>query len=111
MSDQTTNDPQAPYGEQPKREPLLSDEDIDGWIEEDGSTMCSLGMTDKEVRDFYEAKITSGELMVVKTCKFVTNNYDANIDCDGCGWSICYIHVEDNPMKFCPGCGAKIIEP
>ena len=68
-------------------------------------------MSAEEVRDFYEAKITSGELMVVKTCKFVTNNYDANIDCDGCGWSICYIHVEDNPMKFCPGCGAKIIEP
>ena len=65
----------------------------------------------EEARDWFQAKITSGELMVVKTCKFVTNNYDANIDCDGCGWSICYIHVEDNPMKFCPGCGAKIIEP
>ena len=104
MSDQTTNDEQAPYGERPKRDPLLSDEQIIG-----PSLTIPLGA--KFVSDFYEAKITSGELMVVKTCKFVTNNYDANIDCDGCGWSICYIHVEDNPMKFCPGCGAKIIEP
>lgn len=61
----TTNDPQAPYGE-PKaeqREPLLSDHEMMGL-----STYTS-GVEDwrepaEAVRDWYEAKITSGELMV-----------------------------------------------
>lgn len=53
------------------------------------------------LRDFYEAKITSGELRVVKT---VTSCPDIG-SCTGCGWDGAW------PGPFCPGCGAKIVEP
>lgn len=59
--------------------------------------------------DFYEAKITSGELMVVKT---VTHDErDSLIYCSGCDWSAPWEVESLSPnMNFCPGCGAKIIE-
>lgn len=44
----------------------------------------------------------------VEEVEFVDNDYDANVDCNRCSWSICYIHIEDNPMTFCPGCGNPI---
>ncbi len=57
------------YEEQPKREPLLSDADID---EMDGLHHCdykageppSFGQEAKEARDFYESKTASGELII-----------------------------------------------
>lgn len=53
--------------------------------------------------DFYEAKITSGELMVVKTCKMAD---EAGPKCMACGYAQDFMYVG---MNFCPGCGAKII--
>lgn len=100
-----------------ERAPIYSDEQMAEYqrvmlngLQTTETSQYSFYMGADGARNFYEAKITSGELMVVKTVKFVSNDYDANIDCNACGWSICYIHVDDNPMKFCPGCGAKIIE-
>lgn len=104
----STNDPQVEY----KREPLLSDSEKeslcdyvtgrDGWNE--GA---------KAVRDFYEAKITSGELRVVKTFKF--NPYfkdtEARTLCgrfDICPY--CDHGMLHSTFNHCPGCGAKIIK-
>lgn len=59
----------------------------------------------KEVRDFYEAKIASGELMVVVTAKGTKlPPRDLMWGCEYCAseWT-----ALDN---FCPGCGAKIVE-
>lgn len=55
---------------------------------------------------FYEAQIASGELMVVKTALAI--EMDAQRCCGNCG------HIAEDydgdPYRFCPGCGAKIIE-
>lgn len=53
----------------------------------------------------FRAKITSGELMVMKTVKGLMTNGDAWRRCSGC-------NIEYSPSSrwnFCPGCGAKII--
>lgn len=133
---QTTNDPQAPYhptfkipaGPHPsnpnvvkaqQREPLLSDEA--GWA------LCpwTTGRDSWEdplriIRDFYEAKITSGELRVVR---LMSGNGIPNMTptdtwtdspwlCDDCGteWMQRQNDIEVERPSFCPGCGAKIIE-
>ena len=99
--------PERCIGERSKMEPLLRDTEIVLYGDaNDDSFREGMGAG----RDFYEDKITSGELMVVRTVRFVSNDHDANIDCDSCGWSICYLHVEDSPMTYCPGCGAKITQ-
>lgn len=119
MSDQTTNDEQAKYGvdvkiggnfksyqypkdmdevnrmkqdEQPKREPMLSDEE-------------ALGMPSRlHVLYFYENLITSGKLMVVKT---VAGDFREHVfKCSG-------FHIIGDAIRsvnFCPGCGAKIVK-
>ena len=98
-----------------KREPLLSDGRLDGLCHEAGEPndqpdYCGgPGLYSATlVRAFYEDLIDSGKLRVVVEVEFVDNDYDANVDCNRCGWSICYIHIEDNPMTFCPGCGNPI---
>ena len=59
-----------------------------------------------EIRDFYEAKIASGELMVVKTIKrselneHIRTVHDISWDAAGSKW-----------VTHCAGCGAKIINP
>lgn len=105
-----------------KREPLLSNdqitaiakgyvtsEDIRGNRELQHLYNCAFLAAGKAA-DHYENLIDTGVLTVAKEVKFVSNDYDGNIDCDSCKWSICWIHVEDNPMKYCPGCGSKIVE-
>lgn len=52
-----TNDPQAKYGKPTERAPMLSDEELNRPDE---------AYTAEDVRAWYEAKITSGELRVVK---------------------------------------------
>ena len=95
----TTNDPQAKYGDKPEeRKPLLSDDEFTDII---GSLGSQSGHV---VRDWYESKITSGELMVVKTT--VMDDH-AGPKCRSCGYVQDYMYVN---MKFCPGCGAVLIE-
>ena len=135
MSDQTTNDAQASYlaqaeanamekmraiakkavgsidemlvkkaMEQPK--PLLSDEDAGrlAWTEYAKTSSPEVGGI--AVRDWYERKIASGELTVVKTVRLDPSGLRENnwADCPICGKE-CY-----NGDGFCRGCGAKIIE-
>ena len=116
----TTNDSQAPYhptfkipaGPHPsnpnvvkaqQREPLLSDDQITDMSSTAYDYTQSWLAMDK-ARAFYEAKITSGELMVVKTT--VMDDH-AGPKCRSCGYVQDYMYVN---MKFCPGCGAKIIQ-
>ena len=103
-----TNDPQAPYGE--KRDPMLSDlqalEVACPHVEYGG--YCSFYGTDAlfSIRDFYEAKITSGELRVVKTCHHIRVELGAGVStlCSSCKED----RYWDVHMKYCPGCGAEI---
>ena len=116
----TTNDSQAPYhptfkipaGPHPsnpnvvkaqQREPLLSDDQITDMSSTAYDYTQSWLAMDK-ARAFYEAKITSGELRVVKKVKEVWAGNGHYKGCSDCGFHF--------PMKanFCPGCGAKIIQ-
>ena len=103
-----TDDPKAEYGEQPKREPLLSDKAIDGHdlardlarIDPENATALRVGM--RLGRKFYENEITEGRLTVVKPVTL-----DAQGDCIGCGrYAIDYWSAE--PFTCCPGCGQPI---
>lgn len=101
-----TNGPQAPYGKEEQRAPLLSDAFIDRAIAEveQGDYRIGLKFGYKSGRDFYEAKITSGELMVVK--KVTPDMPLSGVGkCPDCNKTI--ISPEDN---FCPGCGAQIVK-
>jgi len=90
-----------------KREPLLSEEMARNIMKNCAYNPGTMNPV-SETRAFYESLIDSGKLRVVEEVEFVDNDYDANVDCNRCGWSICYIHIEDNPMTFCPGCGNPI---
>lgn len=84
-----------------QRAPLYTDDDLTAM-----ATPCHdysvAWLSGEKVRNFYEAKITSGELMVVKTIKH--NVSSANIgECD-----LCHKFYGGSDY-FCPGCGAKII--
>lgn len=96
-----------------EREPLLSDEEIDS-IVRDASVKTQLGGMDLErwkggahwaLRYVLNAKITSGELRVVKTTKedsmgaCVLCDTDIYIVTEKCGYA----------PDFCPGCGAQIV--
>ena len=111
-----TNDPQAGYGAE-QREAMLSyrgmiailaeeaedngvnDETPDGKLQWSGMTIGGIVL-----REFYEAKITSGELMVSKTVKVVSDGTQLPY-CSGCGEPV----ISDKCIR-CPGCGARIIE-
>lgn len=98
--------------EQATREPLLSDDAIatevgprdpkdysaEEYYETIGAKWC---------RDFYEAKITSGELAVVKTAHIVMVASDRE-QCSACETNWDYLGF---PVVSCPGCGAKIAKP
>lgn len=108
----TTNDEQGKYGEQPKREPLLSDDVIRETfrvrhdVEPDGYAhgIGAINVANR-VRGFYEAKIASGELMVVKTAK------GAKLPPCGIMWGCEHCGYKWTGMdNYCPGCGAKIVE-
>lgn len=113
-----TNDPAGEY----KREPLLSDEQIfirakaTDSIRKDniGATVRQLIAAGMEhVRAYYEDKITKGELMVVRTCQLLSNDYDCYLTCTNCHDGVEYYNWEELPdtMRLhCPGYGARIIE-
>lgn len=90
-----TNDEEARYGT-PKKEqcaPLLSESETYAMVNKDVLS----------VRDFYEAKIASGELRVVKTID--DDMHEHMFDC-------CGIHIigdMTDSIQFCPGCGARIV--
>ena len=73
-----------------KREPILRDSDLKAGIKK---YKC-IPMSAADVRNYYEAMITIGELMVAKTV---------------CKDKWCGTKIADG-MNFCPNCGAKIIE-
>lgn len=135
-----TNDPRAPYGE-PKAEqraPLLSIKKAIGghWIvdamhlvgynwyaaeaDDVNRAEATAEFVNKCIAATIEAKITRGELMVVKTVRmalpFHGEHYGWTWDCLGCGFS-CKLNPfsksasrkKSTAVNFCPGCGAKII--
>lgn len=89
---------------------LLSDKRMRGY--EGSPTIMDLinvenrSMDRDQVRDFYEAKITSGELRVVKTCHHIRVELGAGVStlCSSCKED----RYWDVHMNFCPGCGASI---
>ncbi len=127
-----TNDEQAPYGptaqqaadrlahalkdmDKPtERAPMLSDE----WISEErdigaNKTQLYPGMALDTWRGGFtyamvlvQAKITSGELRVVKKVQM-------REECELCGWWLlpdAQNATNELPLLFCPGCGAEIVE-
>ena len=82
--------------------PLLSDDVMFSDISP--ANKYAHGVVCSWVRDWYEAKIASGELMVAKTVTGRKVQFGM-WQCENCeyhGWTAL--------SKFCPGCGAKIIE-
>ena len=84
-----------------ERKLLLSDEGVVRLTERDKPQMKPF-----EVRDFYEAKIASGELRVCKPVKAVFSEEDGREEvCNGCSfWPV------PKTSNFCPGCGNPISE-
>lgn len=96
-----------------ERTPLLSDQKLNNMLDWSGdSTKRQM----ENVRDFYEAKITRGELMVVKTTKNC-NSATGWFTCLNCGATMANAYYSYPPhhsehggrIDFCPGCGAKIV--
>lgn len=96
-----TNDEQAKYGMEEQRAPLLSDEDLDSITVHDGGLAWESA---KEVRDFYEAKITSGELRELKTASRVPTEKRSEGECSNCGGSVW------PEYKCCPRCTATLLK-
>ena len=133
----TTNDTPGKYGDQPKREPMLSDdfvpnilltnflhELLDNFDDELRNTpdyskrkawheKRVAQLIERFLPDIYkqgvQAKIQRGELIVVKTTKFEDRN--SFIHCTTCGWNMAW-EAEGlcDKFKSCPGCTAKIID-
>ena len=87
------------------RAPLLSDDEFkellgDDWIAAKGDRAESAG---KKIRDWYEAKITSGELRVVKTTR---NSHENGWGCEQCDRFL----GSEVDYNLCPGCGAQIVK-
>ena len=96
--------------------PLLTRQITDEWSTDRGQAMKStydehVAFMDgiKQARDFYEAKIASGELMVVKTATIYRE--DVCWFCSECNAGT-FDSVQSSPVagSFCTHCGAKIIE-
>ena len=89
------------------RAPLLSDNAI--WVSRDNDDWRAGG---RAIRDWYEAKITSGELRVVKKATY-TVNYETYKCCSACEFRSNPIEwgplTGNDEWKFCPGCGAQIV--
>ena len=82
--------------DEPKRGPMLSDAAasllLDQKVEDDPTGQSWLGL--EIARDFYEAKIASGELMAMNAI---------------CSDKWCGTRIAKG-LTFCPGCGAQIVE-
>ena len=96
-----------------ERAPLLSDDTRDlaaclAWavseVDETKSTDWNVLNVARKLHEAFRAKITSGELAVVKTA--TKGNEVSPWCCSECGL---YLGRIDDP-NFCPGCGAKIVE-
>lgn len=90
-----------------KREPLLSDSQrsyiISKHVWKPDLFIKAQKLVD-EICDFYESKITFGELRVVREVEINSRNQMYAYDyCEGCKWSCIPSHY-----RYCPGCGAKI---
>ena len=99
--------------EQPKREPMLSNGEIQAMREVeykmDGTDIAIIkryayldGAMD--ARRWFRSKIDSGELMVVpegKIGRIVDPMEEHQLDCKKCGRCVGFMHV----MMTCPGCG------
>jgi hypothetical protein len=87
-----------------QRKPLFDDVSLKSQRDKFGNPYPASG---EQVRDFYEAKITIGELRVVNQVEIRSDN-----TCSGCeGWlSIEDDHGQDVEVgfEFCPHCGEKI---
>ena len=89
-----------------ERAPMLSDEGLGEMFSADGDSDYQEDQQwfgGKCVRDFYEAKINSGELRVVKKVRF------ANGQCEEFG-IMEQVMVDCVLSNFCPGCGAQIVK-
>lgn len=138
---------------EPKREPLLSDDEMAIWVGDNSLFMpdhdeggvelsnggiarrpysrfkdqCEPEVMDADTayfrgfqhgRDFYESKITSGELMVVKTAKNIAADAPLSFVCGNChasngsgaGRMSFTGFPYKTPMKYCFNCAAKITE-
>ena len=92
-----------------ERAPMLSDEAIAvrllyGPLVRDTSEAWTIGS--RQVRDFYEAKITSGELRAVKKATLIQPDELVPLwFCSECDW-------RNTPSHYahCPGCGAQIVK-
>lgn len=100
-----------------QRAPLLSDEGVEAIRSKVRKDYKSEWQNGYYVRDWYEAKITSGELMVVKTVsrsQFVdaSQRYLRHEFCQGPGdgW-VSKREFNKGATSFCPGCGARIEKP
>lgn len=98
-----------------EREPMLTDSMLDSWSAwDDGCDKQHAQHFPKAVRDWYESKITSGELRVVNRVgvEMVPNNYDRLITCTGCRDGVPYYLMEEfDDMNYCPNCGSEIKKP
>lgn len=104
-----------------ERKPFLSYSDFSAILDEQAEDLgiddetnegkCewnAMNAAGNAIREFYESKITSGGLMVVKTTTLVVlNNHSFCQECGSC--------VDPHPQfatrpnnGFCPGCGARI---
>jgi len=87
-----------------ERAPMLSDDEFTDVIGDAGSQSGLL------VRDWYEAKITSGELRAVKKATWILIGHGYAY-CSVCPYW--YTMDMDGPPalhNFCPGCGAQIVK-
>ena len=116
MSD--TSDPQAPYGKNREAFGKIMDDALAKAEATERALLLSDGQMNDliggwgdggwKVRDFYESKITSGELRVVKTIPrseardHVLNCHEDMASAMDTGFA--------NYILFCPGCGAQIVK-
>jgi len=103
-------------GNQPKREPLLSEDRMAGLIAT--KTHDLPRYVGGGVRDFYENLIASGELMVVREAANISPEKPVSFMCGSCrasnGSGGGRLSASGFPyrdlFRYCPGCGAKILE-
>lgn len=93
-----------------EHEPLLSDADFHR-LDEEHFAMGINPISREDVRDFYESKITSGELRVVKE---VHNCNSASVcfTCSSCCvsmYKVSFLNAKEGAMRHCPNCGGKIV--
>lgn len=95
--------------------PLLSDAQLSFGFDFTPNKPNPQAMTPFAVRAFYEAKIASGELMVVKTVRLIQkhpggppiSNTEVPMNCPNC--RAFDVPSKTQWWKFCPGCNSRIL--